>query len=216
MSKPSYLFQLADDKGEDLLIGLIAVHLNKTPDAYKPLDLVGLNWFNGIESSSVNSEAERRFFAKPFFAFGYIREDSETISTFGAILYPDDTFFISEGCNIIDGKLAFARPQFSIDEEEIDIPGYRLMDDETFKQLDLEFSTENLDLIKNAIEDLSKIVNVDMFADEESYIKLKKKRATALKGYEEVGENVWTKNWDWDDLNLKPVSELWRAELQFG
>jgi hypothetical protein len=216
MPKPSYLFQLADDKGEDLLIGLIAVQLNKTPDAYKPLDLVGLNWFNGIESSSVNSEAERRFFAKPFFAFGYIREDRETISTFGAMLYPDDTFFISEGCNIIDGKLAFSSPQFCIDEEEMDIPGYRLMDDEAFKQLDLEFTTENLEIIQAAIEGLSKLVDVDMFADEKSFLKFRKKRTAALKGYEEDSEKVWTKNWDWDDLNLTPVSELWRAELQFG
>lgn len=220
MREYSYLLHFADDRSNDVVTAVISTPLDVTEDAFKILELLGVEWVSSQSALEMPKlTGKQRMFWEPYFVFGYCREDRTTFSNFGAIAYAENAaLFFAEGTYITGNILSMSYPQAKLDGEEVDIPGYRNRNDEEVElnQLDIWLSDKNAEIASNAIARLNVIVDTDLCGDEKSFIKIRRSRSVTLKDFGPIGDNVWLKNWDSFDVSLAELSSLWRARLHFA
>lgn len=217
MREYSYLIHFKDDSSIDVLTAVIATELKPSKDVFEPIELLGVDWtrFNP-DGTPPKLSGQKRAIYPPYFVYGYCREDRTSFSNFGAIVYPDAGYIISEATFVNDRTLSMSYPRGWLDGEPVGVKGYYSVEDEDeeLNQLDLEVSDENFEIMQNTISRLNVIIDAEFYADESNHIKLRRSRAITLKDFEQWDNNIYVKNWDNSCVDLSDLSSLWRARLQ--
>jgi hypothetical protein len=218
MREYSYLLHFQDNASIDILTAVIATDLMPSRDVFEPLELLGVDRARYNPDGTIPKlKGKKRAVYPPYFVYGYCREDRTSFSNFGAIVYPETGYLISEATFIQDRILSMSYPRGWLDGDAVDVNGYYSVkeDNDELNQFDLKLSEKNSEIIENTISRLKVIIDAEFYADDNNYIKLRRSKAATLKDFDQWESNLFAKNWDSTCVNLSDLSSLWRARLHF-